>query len=137
MPVQFDYEIHGLAEAIDQFLKGNQRVGKAILRATFATTQLLAERMRKYPDKRPESRYNRTFTLGRKWHGKAKMTSDDVLGLVGNTAPYAPYVQSYDKQAAMHWGTWQTDKQVVNESNEEVMAIFAEEISRAMLADKD
>lgn len=137
MPVQFDFEIEGLAEAVDSFLQGNERVGKALLRATKAATALLVKELQEYPDKRPESNYRRTYTLGRQWHAEAKMTSDDVLGLVGNTVPYAPYVQSYEKQASMHWGTWQTDKQVVNETAEQITEIFAEEISRAMLTQKD
>jgi len=137
MPVGVDLEIKGLAEVLDKFLQGNTRVGKALLRATLASTKIIRRAMAKYPDPRPESTYRRTGTLGRRWHSEAKMTSDDVLGLVGNTAPYAPYVQSYDKQAAMHWGTWQTDKQVVNETRDAINEIFAEEISRAMLADKD
>jgi len=137
MPVQFDFEIEGLAEAVDSFLQGNERVGKALLRATLASTKIIRKAMATYPDARPESTYRRTGTLGRRWHAEAKMTSDDVLGLVGNTVPYAPYVQSYEKQASMHWGTWQTDKQVVNETAEQITEIFAEEISRAMLTQKD
>jgi hypothetical protein len=137
MPVGVNLEIEGLAEVLDKFLQGNARLGKALLRATLASTEKIRRAMALYPDPRPESTYDRTTTLGKKWHKKATMTSDDVLGLVGNTAPYAPYVQSYDKQAAMHWGTWQTDKQVVNETRDAINEIFAEEISRAMLADKD
>jgi hypothetical protein len=129
-----ELEIEGLAEALDMFTQGNQRVGMALKRATSASVKVLRARLAKYPSTPSGTKtdYHRTGTLGRKWHSKSTFTDDDVLGFVGNNAPYAPYVQGFDKQARIHTGNWQTDQQVADESRDDVLDIFASQISRAM-----
>ena len=79
--------------------------------------------------------YRRTGTLGRKWTSKVTFTDDDVMGFVGNNTPYAPLVQGFDTQARIHAGNWQTEQDVANESRDEIMGIFADEISRAMASE--
>lgn len=152
-----ELEIEGLAEALDMFLQGNQRIGMALKRATQASVKVLRARLAKYPGKSTGTMtfvsdkqrrfffaalrsgaiqvpYRRTGTLGRKWTSKVTFTDDDVMGFVGNNAPYAPYVQGFDTQARIHAGNWQTDQSVADESRDEVLGIFADEISRAMSA---
>lgn len=156
MPVEV--EIDGLAEALDMFLQGNSRVGQALKRATSASVKLLRQRLAKYPGKstgamvfvsdkqrrfffaalregKLQVPYRRTGTLGRKWTSKVTFTDDDVMGFVGNSAPYAPLVQGFDTQAHIHTGNWQTEQDVANDSRDEIMGIFADEIGRAMSAD--
>lgn len=150
-----ELEIEGLAEALDMFLQGNQRVGMALKRATHASVKLLRARLAKYPGKSTgkatfvsdkqrrfffaalrqgsiQVPYRRTGTLGRKWTSKVTFTDNDVMGFAGNTAPYAPLVQGFGTQARIHAGNWQTDQLVADESRDEVLGIFASEISRAM-----
>ncbi len=156
MPVEV--EIEGLAEALDMFLQGNSKVGQALKRATSASVKVLRARLAKYPGKSAgkmtfvsdkqrrfffaalregtiQVPYRRTGTLGRKWTSKVTFTDDDVMGFVGNSTPYAPLVQGFDTQARIHAGNWQTEQGVANESRDEIMGIFADEISRAMASE--
>ncbi|MBN2002806.1 MAG: hypothetical protein JXA21_05570 [Anaerolineae bacterium] len=150
MPVEI--EVEGLAEAIDRFAQGNAQIGKALHRATYRSVQLLRKKLARYP--RPSTGkahfksekqrrfffaalrkgqitvpYRRTGTLGRKWTSRVTFNDADVAGFVGNNTPYGPYVQGFADQAQIHAGNWQTDQQVAQESADEVMGFFAEEIS--------
>jgi len=156
MPVEI--EVAGLAEALDMFLQGEAKVGLALRRATTASLQLLRKRLAKYPGKsagsmqfvsdkqrrfffaalregRIQVPYRRTGTLGRKWTSRVTFTDQDVMGILGNNAPYAPYVQGFGAQAGIHAGNWQTEQDVATESRDEIMGIFAGEISRAMASE--
>jgi hypothetical protein len=150
-----EIEIEGLAEALDNLAQGNQHIGRALKRAMTASTQLVRKRLAKYPGKsagaqpfvsdkqrrfffaalregRIQVPYRRTGTLGRKWTSKVTVTDTDVAGFVGTTAPYAPFVQGFGAQARIHAGNWQTEQDVAADSRDEVLDIFAGEISRAM-----
>ena len=153
-----EVEIGGLAEALDMFLQGNVKVGMALRRATAAAVKVLRARAAKYPGKSTgkmtfvsdkqrrfffaalrqgtiQVPYRRTGTLGRKWTSKVTFTDDEVMGFAGNNAPYARFVQGFDTQARIHAGNWQTEQDVANDSRDEIMGIFADEIGRAMASE--
>jgi hypothetical protein len=68
-----------------------------------------------YPPAPPSRRYRRTGTLGRLWASGARVVEGsgiNLVGRVGNRAPYGPYVQDPDRQAAWHRGRWRTTDQV-------------------------
>lgn len=56
--------------------------------------------------------YRRTMDLGRSWHTERRGSG----AVVGNPRLYAPYVQSQERQTAMHKRTgWRTDVKAVEE----------------------
>lgn len=150
MPVEI--AIEGLAEALDRFAQGDVNVGKAMVRATRRSMELLKKRLANYPGKstghiefksdkqrrffwaalregKIQVPYRRSGTLGRRWTARVNVLTDDVAGIVGNTTPYAPFVQGAGKQAGIHQGNWQTDQDVVDESRDEITGFFADEIA--------
>ena len=87
-----------------------------MMRAMGRSLGRLQEGVKKYPQKKPESRYGRTMTL---WHsltnsqhGQAIYSVTRVHGGVegrwGTNVPYAPYVIDKNRQAWMHKGRWWT-----------------------------
>ena len=92
----------------------------------------LQGRMAQYPAQRPNSSYRRTGTLGRKWTSKIEQSSTSITGKVGNNASYAPLVQSYQFQARIHRGLWQTDRYVVDTEYRTIVRDFENAISEAL-----
>lgn len=71
--------------------------------------------MAKYPPERPGQTYRRTKTLGRTWTHVVQKSLLGVSTIVGNVTPYAPDVQSIERQADIHKGRWQTDQDAIND----------------------
>ena len=87
---------------------------------------LILSRLATYPPQRPNSRYRRTGTLGRRW----TMRQQGLQVTVGNNTPYAPEVQG-DKQLAFHRETgWQTPEDVVEKHGREIEAIILSYLSQ-------
>lgn len=150
MPVEI--EIAGLAEALDRFAQGDVNVGKAMVRATRRGVALLRRKLAVYPGKstghiefksdkqrrffwaalregKIQIPYRRSGTLGRRWSTKVEATTADVVGIVGNLTPYAPFVQGAGKQATIHQGNWQTEQDVARDAANEITGYFADEIA--------
>lgn len=74
--------------------------------------------MKPYPSPPPNSRYVRgapphSEKLGSRWTSRSISGAGFVGREVGNTASYAPLVQSAERQAPIHRGRWQTDEDVI------------------------
>lgn len=85
-----------------------------------------------YPPQRPNSGYERTGTLGRRWVTKIEENGDGILGKIGNNTRYAPLVQSHRFQSNIHRGRWQTDRQVVERNRAVIIEDFRREIRRVI-----
>lgn len=93
----------------------------------------LQSRMANYPPAPPRSRYRRTGTLGRRWTTRVTQESDGVRGTVGNNTVYGPLVQSSRFQTRIHQRTgWQTDRSVLEEERDAIVADFQRAISEAL-----
>ena len=80
--------------------------------------------MADYPPQRPGTSYVRTGTLGRRWTTKIAQAPSGLIGTVGNNTSYGPFVQSSQFQAWMHRGRWQTDAQVAERNERDIVADF-------------
>ena len=101
-----------------------------------ASLALLHGRLATYPTPLTNSSYRRTGTLGRSWTTAISAISDGIRGEVGNNVGYAPYVQggaaTEPNQAWMHAGRWQTDVQVMQQSEAQIRALFEDAVRRAI-----
>lgn len=88
--------------------------------------------MAKYPTQRAGSNYRRTGTLGRRWTTKVAQNGDKLIGTVGNSTSYGPFVQSAMFQAAVHQGRWQTDEQVVEKERPAIVDDFKRTIDKEL-----
>jgi hypothetical protein len=149
-------ETVGLSELVRRYQNGDVRARLGLYRATRSALEHLRTKVADYPSRQssvPRSLrgkwfkserqrrwffaalrsgeitvpYRRTGTLGRRWMIDVRL-AEDVLGLMGNATPYAPYVQDLENQARIHQGNWQTVQQVVEEEQEAVVDYYAEEI---------
>ena len=86
-----------------------------------------------YPPQRPTD-YIRTNRLGGAW--TSRIEKGGFRGVVGNNMgqgfKYAPYVQSAEKQAWMHKGHWQTDKDVVESVKDKIIDDFERHVFKAL-----
>lgn len=93
----------------------------------------LQARMAQYPAQRPNSRYRRTGTLGRKWTSKIDQSSNELQGKVGNNTYYAPLVQSRRFQAKIHRSLWiNTDQYVLDTERRNIERDFKQAIDEAL-----
>jgi len=94
--------------------------------------------MKPYPPPPPNSRYVRgapphSEKLGSRWTSRSISGEGFVGREVGNTASYAPRVQSAERQAPIHCGRWQTDEQVITQ---ELPAVVSD-VRRALVEAAD
>lgn len=94
-------------------------------------TLFVQERMARYPQQRAGSLYVRTGTLGRTWTTSVEETPNTVTGRVGNRTEYAPFVQSRQFQAGVHRGRWQTEMDVLERNQREIVDYFRRAIEEA------
>jgi len=102
------------------------------LRPMQRAVYLLQNRMANYPAQRAGSSYVRTGTLGRLWTTKVESSATRVTGLVGNKLEYAPFVQSRQLQSRVHRGRWQTEMDVIERSEREIIGLFRAAIEEAV-----
>ena len=123
-------QIKGIDELIRKLgrAEGMKHLRAPMQRAVYR----LQARMAQYPAQRPNSSYRRTGTLGRKWTSKIEQSNGIIRGKVGNNASYAPLVQSYQLQARIHRGLWQTDRYVVDTEYRTIVRDFENAISEAL-----
>ena len=77
----------------------------------FNRRQVRRLRSKRYPAKRPNQKYKRTFQLRRGWRTRQVRTGEHEIR---NVMSYAPYVVG-QKQAWMHKDRWWVAKDVVEE----------------------
>jgi hypothetical protein len=121
-------------EGVDELIRKLGKVeGPAVLRKPMEEAVSLVQReMKVYPVARPESKYRRTKTLGRRWTRKVTQSPNGVTGIVGNNTTYAPWVQSSQFQAWMHQGRWTTDKQAIEMHTDTIVERFRRAIHNAL-----
>lgn len=76
--------------------------------------------------------YRRTGTLGRRWTTKVTAEASGIRGEVGNVTVYGPFVQSQERQAAVHQGRWRTAERVVDEMTPQIQDLFEARLRAAM-----
>ena len=94
--------------------------------------------MKPYPAPPPNSRYVRgapphSEKLGSRWTSRSISGPGFVGREVGNTASYAPRVQSAERQAPIHRRRWQTDEQIITQE----LPVTVSEVRRAVVAPAD
>lgn len=113
-------------EGIDRvYAKLGQLDGNRVLRVPVEQACAVLQRdMKVYPSPRPEQKYVRTGTLGRRWTKRVRSGGDGVVGVVGNNTTYAPFVHARQFQAAPHRGRWQTDEEVLERNRDRIVEFF-------------
>lgn len=109
--------------------------GVADLREPTKTALLYVHsQMPPYPSPSATSRYRRTGTLGRTITtfgsasgpalSRVEGSGSHVIGYVGSSLSYAPYVIDASSQAFMHRGRWWTLQSVVEKSRDGIRRIY-------------
>ena len=128
--------IHGAAEwqSVLATMPAQMRAGmqQAMLRAVL----YVQSRVPAYPRPPAGSRYRRTLTLGRSLTGlsgaapgalgRVEALGTDIVGYVGTSIVYAPYVIDAERQAWMHRGRWYTLQGVVQRAQGGAAKILSE-----------
>ena len=120
-------------EGLDKTIRKLNSLGDPAImkRAMHRSVQHIHVKIAKYPGPRAGSGYRRTGTLGRQW--TTKVEQGGKVGKVGNTTPYAQWVQSAERQTWFHEETgWKTDEDIAESEAGEVKAIFEDEYSKAI-----
>ena len=118
-------------EGVDRLVKKLGVLGALeSLTAPMQETLYLAQgRMAKYPPAPPNSWYRRTGTLGRRWTTEApKVEGQTLQGKVGNNTVYGPLVQSRLFQARVHRNRWQTDADVMEQTEPDAIRLFEQRV---------
>lgn len=123
-------QISGI-EALQRKL-GRLRANDILVPPMEEAVKQLQNDMADYPMPKPGSRYVRTSKLAQAWTSQVDRTGSGVTGRVGNSIEYAPWVQSYRFQAAIHRGRWQTDAQVLERRRQWIIDRFKRAIDRAI-----
>jgi len=106
---------------------------REILRKPMQRSVLRLQRdMAEYPPPPANSTYRRTGTLGRRWTTQVRRIANGLRGKVGNNTSYAPWVQSWNFQAWMHQGRWQTDAEVLEENTRNIVDDFQATIRKVL-----
>lgn len=92
----------------------------------------LESRMKVYPPTRPNQRYVRTGTLGRRFTHEVTRQSNGLIGKVGNNTVYAPFVVSKQFQRTLFRGRWQTDLDVLESEKDVILRDFEKAIAEAI-----
>lgn len=104
----------------------------ATRRAMDKSVQHLHRRVAKYPPKPGHSAYVRTGTLGRLW--TTKIEKNGSRGVVGNSTPYAVYVQGPRRRHFHKAAGWKTIQEVATEESNAVVGYFEDEIRKKVNA---
>lgn len=132
---EFKFPKNNLANP-QQTAARNTRFRNAVIDTTEAGVFLILGDLKKYPRKRASSKYRRTKTLARAWHGKTFKRIHGLLGEVVSSkqiAPYNIYVQSGRFQARQHRRLWtNTDERVREIRTPEIHRMYAQNINSAL-----
>ena len=126
-----------MGEAMRRLSTMPRRLSGALMEGAEDATTLALRELRTYPRERPargRAPYRRTRTLERSWFRQVRRTSNGVVGEVlsnGQIAPYNIWVQHARYQAAVHVGVWQTDAQVAERIQPQVVEMFTRRIQIA------
>jgi hypothetical protein len=88
-----------------------------------------------YPPELPGQRYVRTNALHDGWTDGVPVvdsTGQSLVGVITNSVPYGPDVQSADDQARIHQGRWRTVEQIMDAWEDRVAAALADDLDRVI-----
>ncbi len=123
--------------AVQQLLaRAPQALDRAIEGSLNDTATYMLARVKHYPPQRPNSSYIRTKTLFRSWSMRPITRTAGgwqvVVGSNGLIAPYNRYVQSRDRQAAIHVGRWETAESAVEQSQSRIQRFVDSRVRAAL-----
>lgn len=123
----------GIEDAIQALQKRGQKA-LTVLEPPLRRGALRIEAgLKVYPAQGSGARYRRTGTLGRRWTTRSSQPSPMRLEVeVGNNTLYGPYVQSKERQAAVHRGRWQTDVEVAEQNTDAIIEDVRQSVTAAM-----
>jgi len=105
-------------------------VGKELHTTTDKAVKYVHSQVPPYPPTRPGQRYRRTGTLGRTIGTEVRSLGASVVGTIGTSTVYAPWVISDKQQAWMHAGRWWTLQGVVRKARDGIVKIYADMLKR-------
>lgn len=132
-------EVSGLNELLARMKKYPAEMMKGMVLTMTASLITLWENVPPYPAEPPNSRYDRTGTLGRSLGsdtgGSAGAGEPDIFtvrklgassfeGKFGSNLEYAPYVIGDDTQAEVHSGRWWNMRFVANKASEKINSLW-------------
>lgn len=97
-------------------------------------TKLIYAETQKYPPPRPGQTYVRRKSAGLagSWVERVEIRGKTLVGVVGSSISYGPFVQSPDKQAWMHKGRWPTTDDITKKVAKPVSKLFENAIRKAI-----
>lgn len=122
-----DRAVRKLLSKLDKLGKIEETMGGPMDEAL----QLIYNEISPYPPPPAQSRYRRTYTLGRRWQKYSKKINRGIEGHVTNDTIYAQWVQHSQYQTAVHRATgWKTDEQVAMATHVRVQSLLERGIER-------
>jgi hypothetical protein len=131
--ISISVEVSGFESLVRKL--GASTAASTLARPLVQAQQLIREKLAKYPPPPPNSTYIRTGRLGEGWEAPVPTS---LMAQVTNMVEYAPFVQRSPlmgdpHQTAQHAATgWPTDVGVVEESADEIGALFGAAIQEAL-----
>ena len=127
--------IEGL-DSLNRRLAKIGNVGKELHTTTDKAVKYVHSQVPAYPPTRPGQRYVRTGTLGRSIGTEVRSLGASMVGTIGTSTVYAPWVISdrsvggVGPQAWMHVGRWWTLQGVVRKARDGVIRIYEDMLKR-------
>jgi len=122
-------KIDGL-DSLSRRLEKLSGVGDALIETTDKAVKYVHSQVPPYPPTRPGQRYVRTGTLGRSIGTEVRSLGVSVVGTIGTSTVYAPWVISDKQQAWMYTGRWWTLQGVVRKARDGIVKIYADMLKR-------
>jgi hypothetical protein len=124
-----EIEVRGLDEAQRRF---DANLDRVLRRGTRRAIEHVRAILATYPPKPPGSTYRRTGSLGRAWAVEVRGLAGNIVGVAGNTMPYAPEVQDLTEQADVHRGRWPTVQGVAQKEAGTITNIYQDELDQEL-----
>jgi len=77
-------------------------------------------------------RRRKSSGLAGSWVERVEDHGDSLVGIVGSSISYGPFVMSPDNQAQYHQGNWQTTDDIVNTVANPISKLFQKTIDKAL-----
>lgn len=118
---------------IDDLLKRLDAAGdtRSLKGAMSSVALSLSTKLKQYPPAPAGSTYRRTGTLRHRWTWA--VDDDGSEAVIGNSTPYAPYVQGRDNQTWYHRRTgWLTAEHLLDAKKNDIVTILRAFIQKAL-----
>lgn len=135
----FDIRLRG-QERVARRLARGERLGRELEPAMKAAVLYTQGQVPGYPPPPSGSTYRRTGTLGRSVTSQSapgalsrvETLGSGVVGYIGTSIRYAPYVIDRNRQAWMHRGRWWLLQDVVERAVDGIRRVLEREIDRIL-----